>query len=160
MLEADMTHFKDLNCVVMGDFNADINRNKRFDGLLRNFLVRAKLELLTESSGEYTHTYSKGSYSARIDHILANSSTAARVINHEVLNWPECLSDHNPVACTLSTVDKNPNLAVGDEECSPKVTTNFPGITLSSERTIFASLKIYVKIYYLNLKACLMLIKY
>jgi hypothetical protein len=69
LIEAQLKLNKSGEAIVMGDFNSDLNRGNRFDKLLNIFTKKLKLCDITDSP-DLDHTYKKGDYSAKIDHIF------------------------------------------------------------------------------------------
>ena len=99
----------------MGDFNSDLNRGNRFDKLLNKFTKKLKLCDITDSPDLY-HTYKKGDYSAKIDHIFvkcdSSMETKGKVIfdsldtsdhrpNHILINYRLFRNHSNPCNCNL-----------------------------------------------------------
>ena len=61
------------NICIIGDFNCDPVRAKRFDSSFLNFIKRNGLmDSLNIFKQSYEHTYFNGTYSARLDSILVN----------------------------------------------------------------------------------------
>ena len=97
--EMDLSKVKEESCIVIGDFNADLNRNKRFDKYLNNYLRENGLvacENLFEQS-ELNYTYKKGKTTAYIDHALCVADDNHFVTGYGILNDPENASDHFPI---------------------------------------------------------------
>ena len=81
LLESFVHNFNTLNnsqcpIIIMGDFNADISRGKRFDEALRVFissngLIDGVSEFVQE---QLDHTWASGGNKATIDHIIVNEA--------------------------------------------------------------------------------------
>ena len=85
--------------ILIGDFNADLKRKRRFDKYLNTFLQDNELvacENLFEPS-EINYTYKKGKTTAYIDHALCASHENQFISNYEIMNDPENASDHFPI---------------------------------------------------------------
>ena len=85
--------------VFVGDFNADLNRKKRFDNYLNKFLVENNLiscESIFEKS-ELNYTYKKGKNTAYIDHAICRIKHNEYITHYSILNDPENASDHQPI---------------------------------------------------------------
>ena len=48
MFEADINSYNDHKIVIMGDFNSDLNRGRRFDKLFGEFLIRSRLLVVSQ----------------------------------------------------------------------------------------------------------------
>ena len=87
---------------IIGDFNADFNRNKRFDKLFDKFIsehnVKNVADLFDKSD---VTTYHKGTYSATLDHICCNESALDKVFFFDVLHDASDTSDHQAVSCSV-----------------------------------------------------------
>jgi hypothetical protein len=104
MLESDVKEFSGNSILIMGDFNSDLNRNKRFDSLLRKFIKRSGLSVMSQVfSKDKIPTYKKGDYRATLDHILGNEVIMKYITNFEVISESENLSDHQPVSCCFDS---------------------------------------------------------
>ena len=102
ILQDELADLTSTNVIIMGDFNADLNKCRRFDNLLRNFITRLDLRNLASLHGfEFAATYLKGQVKGTNDHIICNNFTVVKVESFEVLDFLESGSDHKPVACSL-----------------------------------------------------------
>ena len=81
---------------ILGDFNADLLRGKRFDNILLDFVSMNEFEVISPSYDPQSFTYIKGDYTANLDHciVLKNSISNyfSKVIDNDIN-----LSDHKPV---------------------------------------------------------------
>jgi len=109
----------DVPYIIMGDFNADLNRNKRYDVFLRDFIKNNNLECLELylSNGE-KKTYHKGNYSSTIDHIFVSKCLKNSITSYQVVDDPINGSDHFPVSCYLD------NFRICEAQKANKI--NFP----------------------------------
>jgi hypothetical protein len=84
---------------VMGDFNCDLNRSKRFDKLLKKFLNQNNLvDGISLFNHNENHTYEKGDYRSVIDHIICNQCLLSKISKCAILADDLNTSDHRPVA--------------------------------------------------------------
>ena len=85
--------------IFMGDFNADLNRKRRFDKYLNNFLSENSLkacESLFEKC-ELNYTYKKGKSTAYIDHAICRLQNNEYITHYSILNDPGNTSDYQPI---------------------------------------------------------------
>jgi len=101
MLEAELAHMDGICTLVIGDFNADFSRGKRFDRELASFMKKHAFEKLEMKSQADVHTYSNNSRIATIDHMFANEAALKNVTNYSVIIDTLDLSDHRPITCTI-----------------------------------------------------------
>ena len=85
--------------VFMGDFNADLNRKRRFDKHFNKFMVSNNLSACENlfATGELKYTYKKGRTTAYIDYALCRSDNNEFITAYNILNDPEDTSDHQPI---------------------------------------------------------------
>ncbi len=83
--------------IIMGDFNSDTNRQKRFDNDFKKFIVDNKLSKTHDLYNNNDHTYRNGSYTSQIDHILLNDIAKKIAQSSNIINSYMDLSDHKPV---------------------------------------------------------------
>lgn len=127
MLEADMKDFSDSRIVIMGDFNSDLNRGKRFDLLFKKFIDRSGLFVMSEKFGKGNlTTYSKGEYRATIDHILGNKNSYDCTGNFEVMNYSEDVSDHKPISCNLEIIYNSGTFLSNSNDKEVRMVHKFP----------------------------------
>ena len=98
----------DYNIIVGGDFNADLNRKKRFDRRLCSFIKKEKLlicENLKEEKNQFT--YFVNNYKACLDHVFMfntdefinnNKPMIISKISKDLINT----SDHHPVSVDIN----------------------------------------------------------
>ena len=107
MLKADFINSSDQDIYIVGDFNCDLNRGKRFDSIFSKFLQKNFLfDAAKKSNSEGCFTYSKGDYVASLDHIVVNFSALEKVNSFEVMYDSLCLSDHKAVRCSVKPIVK------------------------------------------------------
>ena len=86
---------------IIGDFNADVTRNNRFDLLFKNFINNNELSLVSPSFNINEFSYHNDHYKAKLDHCIISKSLTSPFIhcvyNDSVIN----LSDHNPVLTNI-----------------------------------------------------------
>ena len=104
--------FKDLSIpvVILGDFNADLNRNSnnRFDKILRDFVKDNDLIVLDEIFPQKNNfTFTPNGYlsetKSKIDHVMVTKPSFNKLINAqcEILNHITNTSDHNAINLTF-----------------------------------------------------------
>jgi hypothetical protein len=59
--------------IIIGDLNADLKRNKRFDVYLNNFIFNNSLVLISPSLNINQYSYKKGDYTATLDHCISSN---------------------------------------------------------------------------------------
>ncbi len=95
LIEAQLKLKKSTETILMGDFNADLSRGKRFDKLICRMCTKLQLRDLMDSE----YTYKKGEYTANIDHIFVRSGSGMEVTG-KVIKDNLDTSDHRPIqAC-------------------------------------------------------------
>ena len=103
---------KNISTIIMGDFNADIRREKRVDKVFGQFIESNSLTIIDELMCQISDfTYENGCYKANIDHILLSKNNFLNVqcnILDDVCN----VSDHRALEITFDIkckemVDKN-----------------------------------------------------
>ena len=113
LIGADIEDRNDTNVLVIGDFNADLKRGKRFDIALSNFIFNNNLidsfDIFPQKS---SFTYSNGSYRSRIDHILVNLKATENLLCSAIYTPPSGVSDHNAVSCSIT----NSNTCISTSE--------------------------------------------
>ena len=89
-----MQHF----VILIGDFNADLLRQKRFDEVLRLFIMNNNLKVLSPSYNASNYSYSKGSYNAKLDHCLtSNWNHNNYIFKSMYIDNDINMSDHKPI---------------------------------------------------------------
>ena len=95
----------------VGNWNADIGRQKRFDRMLREFISQNLL--FSPAGSSATHTYYKKMknatpstaaiyYSARLDYIMIPAEAVESIRDFKVVRVERETSDHRPVLIKLS----------------------------------------------------------
>jgi hypothetical protein len=98
---------KNISTIVIGDFNADLNRKKRFDQLL----VKFKDENLLSNDECKGYSYRNGQYESKIDHIFVKHINERVCLqNFMIVNDELSMSDHT----ALSAVIKIENDSIND----------------------------------------------
>ena len=73
LLEAELSNNEDSCVTIIGDFNCDTNRKKRFDLKFKNFILSNKLkDGINFFNQNLKYTYKKGDYVATLDHVVMN----------------------------------------------------------------------------------------
>jgi hypothetical protein len=88
---------KEYKVSIMGDFNADLLRMKRFDLILKEFIVDNDLHVLSPSYDPEVFSYFKGEYSAFLDHVLINNNLDKDNYKCNIIESDINLSDHKPL---------------------------------------------------------------
>ncbi|RMZ94546.1 hypothetical protein BpHYR1_046129, partial [Brachionus plicatilis] len=99
--------------IILGDWNADVQRGKRFDLSFKNFITRNDLILSDNvTNSDCSFTYRNGTYNAWLDHAVWCSKNS-KFINSEclVLNEIDNPSDHLPICLKfkVNSSHANPN---------------------------------------------------
>ncbi|CAF0738357.1 unnamed protein product [Brachionus calyciflorus] len=110
ILESEIKYNLDRNLpfVIMGDWNADLSREKRFDKLFKEFILKKNLQISDFLDSKYTgFTYRNGSYRATLDHIVwSQSESSFEILDSSIENIAENLSDHLPVTVRIKINSK------------------------------------------------------
>ena len=88
--------------ILMGDWNADIQRGRRFDKRFRKFIIDNKVHVLGGVQNE--HTYHNGDHTARIDYMLATQSALRRLGGFRTIKDARDTSDHRPIAVDFKLI--------------------------------------------------------
>ena len=109
LLESQFKIHQQDDVVIVGDWNADSNRNKRFDKEFVQFIVRNDLiDTINEQQQELNFTYEKGEYQAKLDHIVIKKENRLKLISSCIINDELDTSDHMPINvklyCPISTI--------------------------------------------------------
>ncbi len=90
---------------IIGDFNADVTRNNRFDLLFKNFINNNELSLVSPSFNINEFSYHNDHYKAKLDHCIISKSLTSPFIhcvyNEDVIN----LSDHKSILIMINFYD-------------------------------------------------------
>ena len=127
----------DIPIFIVGDFNADIFRQKTFDNIFLNFIN--DYELLSLNSlycQKIGYTYKKktndkynnknirdGYYHAHLDHILFVENSKIEISQCNILDDALNMSDHNAVRCIFKTENISANVTIEIE--NNKVSLDF-----------------------------------
>ena len=87
--------YANLPTFIVGDFNADVERNKRFDNLLRDFIASNELNCAEYVFYNSNYTYKNGDYTSNIDHVITNRLAKQKTLNCQILQNDLNMSDHN-----------------------------------------------------------------
>ena len=89
---------------VLGDFNADLNRNTHFVNIVKDFMITNNLASLWDSfqcdftfSQQQVRNGRSNVYYSSLDHFFVNNNFAQVTDNAEVLHFGENLSNHSPI---------------------------------------------------------------
>ncbi|RNA05275.1 hypothetical protein BpHYR1_021600 [Brachionus plicatilis] len=103
----DIVHYE--RHILLGDWNCDLMRKRRFDKLFVNFIESKNLvDCFSLSKTNCDFTYRKEKYKSKIDHMLVDKNDVKLFKNFEVFQDPTNLSYHNAICCELdleSTAD-------------------------------------------------------
>ncbi|RNA25524.1 RNA-directed DNA polymerase from mobile element jockey-like [Brachionus plicatilis] len=93
----------DENFLLVGDWNCDRLRGKRFDKLFNNFIMNNQLaDCADKFKPSIEFTYKNGDYRATLDHILVRKNDLVSVSKFDVLHDLSNLSDHQPISCEFN----------------------------------------------------------
>ncbi|RMZ99261.1 hypothetical protein BpHYR1_047827, partial [Brachionus plicatilis] len=89
---------KNKEYIIVGDFNSDPIRNKKFDRELISLLSKRNLKCIEKEFDNFEYTYSNDQHKSFIDHIVTTIETSNRVLNVTIVR-PDPLnqSDHLPL---------------------------------------------------------------
>jgi hypothetical protein len=88
--------------IIIGDLNADLLRNKRFDIIFDNFIKNNNLLLMSFSRDPDLFSYMNGDYRAKLDHCLTSSNiNTFKIIKSEYIDDDINLSDHKPLLINI-----------------------------------------------------------
>jgi len=98
MLGAELMHRRNDCALVVGDFNADFSRSKRYDKELNVFMERYGLTRLRSDAYVDISPYVSGPNISTIDNFLANDTALLHAANFRVIEDDLDCSDHQ---CTI-----------------------------------------------------------
>ena len=97
-MESILDVYDNERVILLGDWNCDLNRGKRFDKLLSRFIVENKLnDCFNLFDPKIDHTYKKKNYKSNIDHIIVRSSEEKLITDFDVYDDVINFSDHNGI---------------------------------------------------------------
>ena len=92
--------------LIIGDLNADLKRNKRFDVYLSNFIINNSLVLISPSLDINQYSYEKGDYTATLDHCISSNFEIVD-LNCSFIDSVINLSDHKPLQISINWLSNN-----------------------------------------------------
>ena len=102
LLESELFVNENNNVIIIGDFNCDLARDKRYDRLLARFIDENSLvDAVSLFDQKCDYTYSNKSYKATIDHIIVNDVARSTIEGCFIINNPVCVSDHKAIECVI-----------------------------------------------------------
>jgi hypothetical protein len=103
--------YSNLPVITIGDFNTDLNTNKRYSVKLAKFIEENKMTCMDYKFPNTAYTYRNGNFENRIDHVITNEIAGDFVIDCKILEHIENMSDHNPIlsALLLNPINNNNN---------------------------------------------------
>ena len=102
LLSADLIENSHKQILIIGDFNADLNRKKRFDLVFNKFICERKLiETNDFFEQNIDYTYNNGNYFAKLDHILSNECAFDKIRDFRIIQSDLFLSDHRAISCEI-----------------------------------------------------------
>jgi len=102
MLSAELSSLADSDVLIMGDFNADFARGKRFDKKIGEFMIRHDFSRVVDKCNSLLPIYSNKINSAVIDHMFTNVSLTPKIAEFCVVVDVLDASDHRALSCLLS----------------------------------------------------------
>jgi hypothetical protein len=114
----------DLPIFIVGDFNTDLNLDKRYSKYLAKFIQESKLKCVEYEFPNIGYTYKNGNYKNHIDHVLANDLARNKTFECKIIEESQNMSDHNAIR-TSFWIDMNAKSKV----CNKKaiIFTDFHG---------------------------------
>ena len=125
----DINKEKNIPTFLMGDFNADTNRNNRFDIILKKFISENNLLLLDNiNNTNYTHTFSTPLINGKkffynLDHFILYPSDSLGILINPKFNVFEDIgdtSDHNAINFSFK-IETQHNLPTPSETFPPQM---------------------------------------
>ena len=88
---------------ILGVFNCDTKRNKRFDKIFNNFILKNNLfDCISLFELQFNFTYNLLNYYLIIDHVLIDKTAILSVSECKIVVHPFNTSDHNPITWTFN----------------------------------------------------------
>jgi hypothetical protein len=81
--------------LIIGDFNTDLETNKRYSEYLTRFINDNKMICMDYEFPNIKYTYKNGMNSNYIDHIIANKIASHYVTGCTIIENKDNMSDHN-----------------------------------------------------------------
>jgi exonuclease III len=103
MIDSVLMNFINKPIILVGDWNSDLTRWRRFDNELRIFVEENDL-LVTNFTNfdQNMPTYHNGQYESRIDYIFCNDVAKTWFKNTNIIDEALNLSDHKPLSLECS----------------------------------------------------------
>ncbi|RNA14024.1 hypothetical protein BpHYR1_015398 [Brachionus plicatilis] len=105
MLESELKNNREkgTSFILLGDWNADLKRGKRFDKILKNFVENNNLEISDNyDQNQIGYTYRNGNYKAQLDHMMwSKTSNTLSFSSFKVINDLDNFSDHLPISADV-----------------------------------------------------------
>lgn len=95
------------NMVIIGDWNSDMARGKRFDRRMERFIDENKMFLCNRKMNYNDYTYQNGGYFSVIDNCVCDCYFSKYVKNFSIIYDDLNLSDHCPINVELDLIIKN-----------------------------------------------------
>ena len=120
---------KNIPILLMGDFNSDINRQNRFDIILKNFIRDHNLILIDNiNNNEISHTFSSALinnkiHHSNIDHFILHSNSSIETLknlNFHIFDDVANTSDHRAININFLLNHKKTNLISHDDTTENK----------------------------------------
>ena len=103
LLETFLAQHENEQVFILGVFNCDTKRNKRFDKIFNNFILKNNLfDCISLFELQFNFTYNLLNYYLIIDHVLIDKTAILSVSECKIVVHPFNTSDHNPITWTFN----------------------------------------------------------
>ena len=85
----------DISLFVVGDFNTDLNINKKYSKYLNKYIRINDLKCIDYDFPNINYTYKNGDYYNHIDHVIANELARNLTNQCKIIENAQNMSDHN-----------------------------------------------------------------
>ena len=86
---------------IIGDFNTDLNMDKRYSKQLAKFIEEYNLRCMDYDYPNITYTYRNGDYKNHIDHVIVNQLARKITVECKIIEDNRNMSDHNAIKTSL-----------------------------------------------------------
>ena len=112
ILESIIEEHVDIPLFIVGDFNTDLNLDKRYTKQLKKLMQECSLASVDYEFPNIDYTYQNGNYRNHIDHVLANEVARNITIDCKIIENMLNMSDHNPINTSFLLDIESTNLNI------------------------------------------------
>ena len=105
----------DIPVFIVGDFNTDLNLDKRYTRYLTRFIQDNNLKCIDYEFPNINYTFTNGTYTNHIDHVITNSLARNRTVECKIISDYLNMSDHNPILTSV-IIDITSNLEISKSD--------------------------------------------